>query len=454
MRLPGNLGGWTPGSAWLTRLKEFAQSLLILPGPGYRVKRGPGGTILEFEPGIGGRAQGPGPLSHAVYVPAYTLDEDRTGGSGPTGGGAQPARIYGCRAGLLFEMDSGGRSTGRSLNFAEGFGPADSYLAWDKDAKKLWASHWADFSTGERVEESGLYRFDLARFAVDEFFPWSHLGVDFTEYRTSNGDLVVGVQEWLVGGPRRIWIHKGKIIGTGQDGFLGYQSLVVFVQGADGQESLEIFWAGMNLDEGAVGWNPLWVDEERNEIWVGNDVGLTKVFRDPPDTGNWDTGLGWSFWNAYGFSDLGGGGSTQSKPEGGLYGADYCPDSELIYCVCLARDGTPENFGKCQIATVPRNTPVIPGSDPFRFTKFDLVYADGVEEPDVEPKPRNIRWFAKTGKFYLPAMKANVVLELDPTVNKITKVLKGFDRPWDILPAGDKAFAVQLGNAGLKQLAV
>src|SRR6185295_13749411 len=89
MNPPGPVSTNTAGGAWLERFRRFAISTRLLPGLGYKIRPGPGGTVLEILPGSGGTAS---PVSlemylitrlHNEYITCRTWNGSRNGSNFP-----------------------------------------------------------------------------------------------------------------------------------------------------------------------------------------------------------------------------------------------------------------------------------------------------------------------------------------------------------------------------------
>lgn len=68
---PKPVSGIGAQASWLNQLMNWARSNTLLPGPGYRIKRSPGGVVLELQ-ATGGPGKGAAPSNIALYVVAGT----------------------------------------------------------------------------------------------------------------------------------------------------------------------------------------------------------------------------------------------------------------------------------------------------------------------------------------------------------------------------------------------
>lgn len=66
--------------------------------------------------------------------------------------------------------------------------------------------------------------------------------------------------------------------------------------------------------------------------------------------------------------------------------------------------------------------------------------------------PFNIRYRASTDRIYVPTWQDDTVVIIDPTTDTVESVKTGFDSPFDVVFTGSKAWAVQHGNIGLKEI--
>jgi hypothetical protein len=89
---PGPVSGIGPDASYLTRLEAFCKSLQLLPGVGYRLKRGTNGTLLEF-PAHGGGGP-PSKIDIKQYTVIVHLDgDDKDYISCTPSGGGDPVKI-------------------------------------------------------------------------------------------------------------------------------------------------------------------------------------------------------------------------------------------------------------------------------------------------------------------------------------------------------------------------
>lgn len=164
---------------------------------------------------------------------------------------------------------------------------------------------------------------------------------------------------------------------------------------------------------GTPGVNCFWLDATANELWCGNDMGLQNAT------------LGTGFFEVPAFISF-----TNGWYSGAVYGADYVPSNDLFYMA------TASNI----IATCPKSSPSNGSVSTFTIS----------QRPDMSP--RNIRLSPINGHLYIPTMRDNCVIELDPSSNTVVNVFNNFDCPWDIVFTDAKVFAIQLGKIGLKEV--
>ena len=66
--------------------------------------------------------------------------------------------------------------------------------------------------------------------------------------------------------------------------------------------------------------------------------------------------------------------------------------------------------------------------------------------------PFNIRYRASNDRLYVPCGLDDTVVIIDPNTDTVESVKTGFDSPWDVVFTATKAFAVQHGSQGLKEI--
>ncbi len=109
---------------------------------------------------------------------------------------------------------------------------------------------------------------------------------------------------------------------------------------------------------------------------------------------------------------------------------EYCPADTFTYCV-----GGNSNMLK------------ITNYNPDAYTVIDLSAVAGA----TNPTPLHIRYNAVNGKLYLPCPASNQVLLYEP-LGATWEVKTGFDSPFDAVFTPTKAFAVQKGVIGLREI--
>jgi len=73
--------------------------------------------------------------------------------------------------------------------------------------------------------------------------------------------------------------------------------------------------------------------------------------------------------------------------------------------------------------------------------------------PGSAPNPFCVRYNSNDGLIYVPCYGENTVVIIDPATDTVTATKTGFDSPFDVVFTPTKAFAVQHGIIGLKEIA-
>lgn len=66
--------------------------------------------------------------------------------------------------------------------------------------------------------------------------------------------------------------------------------------------------------------------------------------------------------------------------------------------------------------------------------------------------PFNIRYRSSNDRIYVPTWEDNSVVIIDPSSDTVETIKTGFDSPFDVVFTASKAFAVQHGSEGLKEI--
>lgn len=312
-------------------------------------------------------------------------------------------KIYGARAGYLFEFDANGVATGRTLQFGSGL-LDHAYMALDPSGN-LWVSNPCDADNFERNTLSGLYKINTSTMAVSQFVPWDG---NLSVLPATQSDMVGGLNS----GPRAIAFKSdGSLLvltaayfGTGIPGSL------VLVETNAGFTAITAYKTNQyspSFDTPNFG--SLYHDSVSGKTWIGYQPGMVSLIED-----------GGGSFNHTEYAHYG------SFPmTGGVYGFAYCPTDDNFYMVTRSAD----------LLLLNKTTPL----GGFTVKSIGAV------------KPRNIRYVPHRGTLFVPTMENNTVLEI-AVGGTVSNTFTGFDLPWDIVDTGSKVFAVQLGKVGLKQV--
>jgi hypothetical protein len=109
------------------------------------------------------------------------------------------------------------------------------------------------------------------------------------------------------------------------------------------------------------------------------------------------------------------------------YGICYCPSQNRLYMTN-------------------RGPSLIP------FDVGTSLFMASVSMGDGNALPYRVRYNPNDGLVYVPTLRSNNVVIVDPDSNAVVAIKSGFDSPLDVVFTPTRKFAVQQGSAGLKEI--
>lgn len=122
-----------------------------------------------------------------------------------------------------------------------------------------------------------------------------------------------------------------------------------------------------------------------------------------------------------------------SAPDWGIImpiAAEYCPADGLAYYISTNK--------------------WLMRADDFALNVYTKLDISSVGDPS--PKPNHIRYRSSNQKLYLPSASSDKITIWNPLTSAVDSVKTGFDSPYDVVFTPTKAFAVQKGPVGLKEI--
>jgi DNA-binding beta-propeller fold protein YncE len=304
--------------------------------------------------------------------------------------------IFAVRGGYVYSLNA---TTGARIASARFFdnGFYDSYIAYSFSDDKLYVTAWDTDSGNEPSatrRQKWIYRINPDTLAIENSFNFQ--------------DMAFGIvdEEYFESGPRELIATNGKLFGLLFDKSQSGNGCHIYVWDV-GTDTLEASSVN-NRDLGFS--NGLTFDSDNNLIWVGTQTGASSF-------------------------DLAGNNTDQiaiTQDTGTPQPKGVCYRSGHIYFAVY--EGTLVQKYKIVKVRI---------SDDAN-TVIDLI--------DTAANPKKIRYNSVNDRIYVPGRASDTVFIIDPNTDTIESVKGGFDTPIDVVFTPTKAWAVQHGSIGLKEI--
>lgn len=300
-------------------------------------------------------------------------------------------KIFGVRGGYILQFDANGNLEESARFAAPAFG--DSHITYNSGDDRLYCTNWFNYSNQAKFpdwQEKFLYKINADTLTVIS----SHQ-FDSTFF---------GVSGIFSEGPRQLLSAQGKIYGLFHEGSPSTTQIYEFDPGTG------LFNNAATENIGDYERSDIVYDSVLDSFWVLNQTGgasrydrATVAFIDSINlTGN-------------------------DQPRGMAY-----VDPDMYFVM--------SEFG----AILPQHVRKKRADDTGVITTIDMGSATMI--------PFNIRYRASTDRLYVPTTLDDTVVVIDPNTDTVESVKAGFDSPWDVVFTPTKAFAVQHGPEGLKEI--
>jgi len=301
-------------------------------------------------------------------------------------------KIFGVRSGYIFQFNA---STGAVENCARFAAPAygDSFIAYNSGDDRLYCTNWFNYSNQAKFpdwQEKFLYKIDADTLAV----------ISSHQFDSS----FWGGSGIFREGPRQLFAAAGKVYGVFHRGSVPFSYVYEFDPGTG------LFNIGGTENTGDYCRSDLVYDAVLDAFWAANASDGAQ---------RWDRA---SFTQTISINL-----TAFDQPRGLAYRDPY------MYFV-MSEFGTilPQHIRKKRI------------DDTGAITTIDTGRPNAV--------PFNIKYRASNDRLYVPATLDDTVIIIDPGTDIVESVKTGFDSPWDVVFTATKAWAVQHGPVGLKEI--
>jgi len=303
--------------------------------------------------------------------------------------------IFGVSGGYIYKLNA---TTGAKISSARFYHDRfyDSYVAYSSTTDKLYTTAWMTDTGNEpsaTFEQKWLFKINPDTLAVEGTFNITDAGA-------------ISSEEYFEAGPREIISVAGDIY------FLMFEHsqsagvvIVKFLVSGETWDNSSGNNKNIGFSEGIV------YDPDNDVIWVSTQQGATSH----------SPGVGLTQFDTVDIS-----GVSNPMPKG------LCYRSGDLYFTLY--QGTVIERWKIQKVRISDDT----------NTTIDLG--------DTDANPRKIRYRSTNDRVYVPTFNANTVVIIDPTTDTVESVKTGFDSPVDVVFTPTKAWAVQHGSQGLKEI--
>lgn len=305
----------------------------------------------------------------------------------------EPGRdmIFGVRSGYVFQFNA---TTGALENSARYFAPAygDAHITYESITDRLYVTHWFNYSNQSKFpvwQEKFMHRIIPDTLGVETFYQFD--------------SSFFGVSGIFKEGPRQVFAAAGKIYGVFHEGSASTSNVYEFDPGTG------LFNNAGSENTGDYARSDLAYDSVTDSFWIATIQGASRYDRATV-----------AFVDSINLP-------ANNIPRGLAY-----RNPDMYFAMSEFGTVLPQHIRKKRV------------DDTGPTTTIDMGSATMI--------PFNIRYRASTDRLYVPTTLDNTVVIIDPNTDTVESVKAGFDSPWDVVFTASKAFAVQHGPQGLKEI--